>query len=183
MSIAYTIEYVLAETPWRAAAGSAIAQRTLRALGLRYNAPSPTKRVFVEGSGGAWGVDVPADRAEEYARQAWKDEHTRSVTIGEGLGAVSFPKPIENKELEEFKKKVAQVALRTKNEENWCNDGFKAAMKELGIPLPDRNAQIVMEIELPFDVDPDDLEAVQEYVKNKMTALDLSEKIESTEGV
>jgi hypothetical protein len=41
-----------------------------------------------------------------------------------------------NRELEEYKKKVLAVALRTKNDPNvtFCESGFKAAMEELGLP-------------------------------------------------
>ena len=52
------------------------------------------------------------------------------------------------KALEAFKKKVHQVALTTKDEEDWCDDGFNSAMMELGLPLCPNGYRIQGTIEI-----------------------------------
>lgn len=47
---------------------------------------------------------------------------------------VRFPET-DSEELREYKKKVYEVARQVQDEETWCQDGFNAAMNDLGIPM------------------------------------------------
>lgn len=169
MSSIYSIESALCEPLYgETRNGLSVSKRTLNALGLTQNATGEVMRVAVSGNRmGSWGVDIPVERAEEYARQAWKDEHTTCVT----LGTKNFPKPTTltleeaQKQLDDFKKKVYEVALAAKKTEGWCDSGFKAALDKLDITPPKRMTRVVLEFEVPADVNPDDFNSVRNHIE------------------
>jgi hypothetical protein len=84
-----------------------------------------------------WRVGVVANPA--YSDRGYvRVETTQGIVTYPG-GSLDFQeeeKVSVNTELEEYKKKVLAVALRTKNDPNvtFCESGFKAAMEELGLP-------------------------------------------------
>jgi len=62
---------------------------------------------------------------------------------------------------EQFKKDVREVALNAKQSENWCDQGFNAAMDELGLEKLPSEFEIDVEIKavqtVTVTVDADDL--------------------------
>lgn len=169
-----------------------IVQEALRSARLTLNAVGPVARVTVHTTAwGRWGVDIPKARLDEFVRLLWENPRTLQVNVdGEPVYKPTDPTPPTErtvadveKEFAAFKKKVVEVAVRTRREEDWCFTGFEAAMKELGLEFPKKNAQIVLEVEVPHDVDPDDLKSVQNWVKYASNRIDLGESVTSTEEV
>ncbi len=184
----YSIEYAIAEggkyNDPRDHEG--IAATALKAIGLTENATGEVTRVYDSSypDQTGWGVDVPAGRSDEYARQLWKDSRTKSVKIDR----TPFPKPAEptaediQKEFDAFKAKVVKVAFRTKETEGWCNDGFKAAMDELGLEVPKKKARVVLEFEVgDWGTDFTDLESTKDHVRWNMNKIMLENAVVSTE--
>lgn len=166
----YSIEFMHAQSDRWPNSVEAVAAKALKAIGLERNATEENyTRVQVQThSSGSWAADVPKERAEEYAKELWKNEKTSKVLINSN----PFPKPAQedSEELKAFKKKVFEVAKRTKRDEGWCDTGFKDAMKELGIEVPPSKVRVVLELdfndhdtELTGDAMRGDVEAFLRY--------------------
>lgn len=53
-------------------------------------------------------------------------------------------------ELQSFQNRVYEVALEQKQENDWCDEGFTKAMKELGLKAPAQYRLVT--IKIPFDL-------------------------------
>jgi len=101
---------------------------------------------------------VPERRVDEVVAELRKDDRVKKILV-DGVEQTQQP------DLAAYKKKVYEIARRTQAEEGWCADGFNAAMAELGIEIPRRKTRVVLEFEVPDDVDPDDAESVKEHME------------------
>lgn len=150
-----------------------VASGALRSIGLTENVKDgePYRRVTVKTPLDDWGVDVPADRAEEYARELWKNLLTEGVSIAHpaDLYPTDFPKPASEavSELEAYKKLVLEVALQAKQENDWCDEGFEEAMEKLGIKTPKKKVRVVLELDANHpQLSSGSVEAVQYWIKD-----------------
>jgi hypothetical protein len=80
---------------------------------------------------------------------------------------------LQQREFEEYKKKVAEKAREVQTENNLCLPGLNTVLRDLGLPeIPDHfkvkvRMRAVQEVEFEFDLDnlPDDYEKTEEGVK------------------
>jgi len=80
-------------------------------------------------------------------------------------------------ELERFKVAVRERALRCKDDESWCDDGFNAAMRELGLPELIRRYRVRVTVEMTVE-DAGSAEVAESWAHNAVNSNDSDVAIE-----
>ena len=80
-------------------------------------------------------------------------------------------------ELERFKVAVRDRALRCKDDESWCDAGFNAAMRELGLPELIRRYRVRVTVEMTVE-DAGSAEVAETWAHNALNSNDSDVAIE-----
>lgn len=55
----------------------------------------------------------------------------------------------------QYKERVLEAALIAKRENNWCSDGFRSTLAEIGIEIPSVRYTVTLDLKVQFDVELD----------------------------
>lgn len=77
--------------------------------------------------------------------------------------------------LDDYKAHVLEVAKRVKDEEGWCDEGFREVMKELEIELPPRYFEMVLTVEVVVRAECTDRdEPSEEFIASSVNAVEVA---------
>ena len=85
------------------------------------------------------------------------------MAVREMIKAAQARAEAAEKELASFKERVLRVAADAKDDNNWCDDGYRDALAELGLPLPTTSYTVKVAIYLSLD-EADEAEAADKVL-------------------